>query len=346
MSRRIEIIKNLIPCAKKMLSLSASEESYYPDCPHKSRIRKLSDLSVWLFKYKEINDFYYLYGFDTAVSKDDMFQYLDYRRFKRIRSQGNKNGTNSSQVVLLRDKFLFYQFLSLFHHPVPEVFAARINKQLVDNKMAPVSKSVLQRKENYFAKEIDGECGEHVKKIKTYDDLCQFMTEIQDRDFILQECVEQHRDLSRLNPHSVNTIRMVTVMRPDGPKLFAAFLRIGTADSRERDNTSQGGIAAGIQEDGSLMEYGFRKPEFGGRTRIHPDTRVEFASFTVPFYREAIAAACEAHKLFYRVQSIGWDIAITESGPVFIEGNDNWELQTIQALYGGQRKKLNELFYE
>ena len=37
----------------------------------------------------------------------------------------------------------------------------------------------------------------------------------------------------------------------------------------------------------------------------------------------------------YRSHSIGWDIAITKDGPMFIEGNDRWEVSMIQAVHGG-----------
>jgi hypothetical protein len=46
------------------------------------------------------------------------------------------------------------------------------------------------------------------------------------------------------------------------------------------------------------------------------------------------------HSFFYGIHSIGWDIAITEDGPVFIEGNDNWEIPTFQAYDRSFKKKF------
>ena len=40
------------------------------------------------------------------------------------------------------------------------------------------------------------------------------------------------------------------------------------------------------------------------------------------------------HKHLYNIRSIGWDSAITPEGPVFIEGNDNWEIQSIHHRRG------------
>ena len=75
----------------------------------------------------------------------------------------------------------------------------------------------------------------------------------------------------------------------------------------------------------------------------HPDTNVVFAGFKIPHYQEALKTACLAHEKLYRIRSVGWDIAITEDGCAIIEGNDNWELQTIQGIYGGMRDKCDKL---
>lgn len=56
-----------------------------------------------------------------------------------------------------------------------------------------------------------------------------------------------------------------------------------------------------------------------------------FSNFQVPMYKEALDLACTAHRAFYGIRAIGWDIALTENGPVFIEGNDNFEISLQQA---------------
>ena len=50
--------------------------------------------------------------------------------------------------------------------------------------------------------------------------------------------------------------------------------------------------------------------------------------------------------MFYGVRSIGWDIAITDSGPCFVEGNDNWEISLNQAADRGLRKAWYEAMEE
>ena len=42
---------------------------------------------------------------------------------------------------------------------------------------------------------------------------------------------------------------------------------------------------------------------------------------------------------------IGWDIAITPNGPLFIEGNDNMEISINQEVNGGLKKACNQLIF-
>ena len=329
-------------CVRTILGLSAADESYYPDKPQKKRIRQIWDLITWYFENKEINPYYNLYGFDLVEkTRSEMSRYQNNKSFKMLRSQGNRNSAANSQIVLLRDKYLFFRYMKGNHLPVPEVFAERINGVLRDNELNIISAQQVMDRGDYFVKAIDGECGEYVKHIRDFEEYNLFSHNNQDIDYILQERVIQHPELARLNPNAVNTIRIITVMTKSGPKLFGALLRVGTKASQEKDNTSQGGIAVGILEDGTLTEFGIRKPKYGGRTDHHPDSGVYFSSFRIPYFEDAVKISCKAHEYFYRIKSIGWDVAITENGPVFIEGNDNWELQSLQALYGGMREKCN-----
>ena len=38
------------------------------------------------------------------------------------------------------------------------------------------------------------------------------------------------------------------------------------------------------------------------------------------------------------MHSIGWDIAITEHGYIFIEANGLWEISLVQAVHGGLKE--------
>lgn len=323
----------------KLAKLISIENSYYPDLPHKNVFVRLCEMLGWMIKNRDFNKYYYLYGFDVKGSDIDESSYQNNSSFMRLRNRSNRIGMDINQVPLLRDKFLFYKYVSSFGLPVPEVFAVYQGGEWYDNAMKPINISSIQNRSDYFFKGINGQCGDYVHHIESFDQLRELLTDDTGIDAIAQEKVIQHHEMERLNPCAVNTIRIVTILENGKPSVFRALLRIGTAGTSEKDNTSQGGIALGIHEDGSLFDSGIRKPQFGGIIGEHPDTHVKFSDFVIPYYREAVALALRAHSIFYQTKSIGWDIAISESGPVIIEGNDDWELQSFQAIYGGMRSE-------
>lgn len=44
----------------------------------------------------------------------------------------------------------------------------------------------------------------------------------------------------------------------------------------------------------------------------------------VPGVREAVELALAAHRTLPRIYTIGWDVAVTEDGPIIIEGNADY----------------------
>ena len=98
-------------------------------------------------------------------------------------------------------------------------------------------------------------------------------------------------------------------------------------------------------QTGRLHEDGFCKPQFGRRLQVHPNTGVRFHNFYIPFIKEAEEQAIRFHSFLKDIHSIGWDIAIGKDGPIFIEGNDNWEINGPQVGNHGLRQEFKEYFY-
>lgn len=58
------------------------------------------------------------------------------------------------------------------------------------------------------------------------------------------------------------------------------------------------------------------------RLTNNPDSGARIEGLELPHWREAIALAVGAHEaLEYRLPVMGWDVAILEDGPIFIEAN-------------------------
>lgn len=165
---------------------------------------------------------------------------------------------------------------------------------------------------------------------KTYGDFIQSLGDVV---YIVQKRLVQHQILGALHPTSVNTLRIVTIKNKKGAvKHLSTVLRIGTGGSHV-DNWAVGGLCVGVGEDGKLGQYGFYKPGFGTMTNVHPDSGINFRDVTVPYYKEALELCMQFHSQL-KIDSIGWDVAITPDGPAIIEGNDNWEISLMQICNG------------
>jgi hypothetical protein len=190
--------------------------------------------------------------------------------------------------------------------------------------------------------------GENVHKLEIKEGLCRIDNEpgslnmlknlMSNGVYVLQKRVIQHKELDRLNPFCVNTIRMVTIHDGKRPYNFLNFIRMGV-EKNIVDNISKGGIGCGIREDGTLFDTGVFDD---GYITHHPTSHVAFKGFAIPHYKQALDLVIAMHASFHCFFLIGWDIAITESGPVVIEGNPVGELNFEQSIFGGIQAQFSE----
>ena len=187
-----------------------------------------------------------------------------------------------------------------------------------------------------FVKPVDGMQGSRCHRINSASgDLGWIHADTVARRFLFEETLVQHEALGAVFPSSVNTIRVVTCAGlGEPPVVVAALLRLG-AEGRVVDNASQGGVFVGVElETGRLLPSAHRFFKYGGGVyATHPDTGFRFAGFEVPFFPEVLMAAKNAaahvpHEL------VGWDIAVTEAGPVIIEGNTVPSLPIMEIALG------------
>ena len=82
-----------------------------------------------------------------------------------------------------------------------------------------------------------------------------------------------------------------------------------------------------------------------GDTTVIPGTDRSFLGFELPHWPAVKDLALRAAAAFPWARAIGWDIAITESGPVLLEGNERWSPSLIQmpAPGGLMRGELEAL---
>ena len=334
--------------------------SYSPEAKyHRKKWLIFIDQIINIIKYGSVNTFYFTYGFDV-LSRKECKEFVDYSEFMYRRIVMNYKSENNNSCIL-RDKVLFNLFANGLGIKTPKnIFLINDEKVFCfdSKKNAPLDKELFNNRGKLFFKLLDGECGKGAFILEIGDDhtlingdkvpFQKFRELLSGNTFIVQELLYQHKVLSSLHPQSINTIRMVTVRHPKTKEVavMSTIIRIGTGDNTV-DNAAQGGICVGIDlGKGALKKWGLYEPQFGTKTEIHPDTGIVFNNLKLPFLKEATEQALFLHSMLPNIHSIGWDISISENGPVFVEGNDNWEISLMQMVNGGEKNFFKEYFYE
>ena len=138
------------------------------------------------------------------------------------------------------------------------------------------------------------------------------------KDYVIQEVLQQSKIMASLNPTSLNTIRMVTYLRPNEVVVLSAMVRMGVEGS-VTDNVSAGGISVNILGEGLLD-----KNAYNGLKRI-VSKKVEgrpLNTFKIPNYLGVVEKAKILHKQVPYFKNISWDFALNQNNaPILIEYN-------------------------
>ncbi|QIB64706.1 hypothetical protein G3T16_04180 [Kineobactrum salinum] len=155
---------------------------------------------------------------------------------------------------------------------------------------------------------------------------------------VISELQHQHRLIDEIFSNTLNTVRVRTYIDPAVGKSFVgcAVLKLGSEKSYPVDNWHAGGLVSTIDLESGMLGRAAAKTKSDEFIWYdsHPDTGVQITGKVVPFWDEITELANLATEAYGGTTSVGWDIAITPNGPVFIEGNNYPNLLMLQ-LGGG-----------
>lgn len=142
-------------------------------------------------------------------------------------------------------------------------------------------------------------------------------------NFIIQEKMVQHHSFSRLYPHSINTIRIITYIANEKVNHADLCIRMGTG-GKKVDNIHSGGLVVGLDNDGNLNDYAYKLGYSDSKIRLdrHPDTNIVFKDYKLDGINKIIETAMDLHGLTPNMGIISWDFMIDQnSNPSLIEAN-------------------------
>lgn len=215
-------------------------------------------------------------------------------------------------------------------------------------------KKFIKGKKNIFAKPPTDFGGHGIEKIsvKDIEDVEKLYQRLKSKKLnLIEEEIIQAKELDKLNPYAVNSFRIVTLVKDNKAYILANALRINIDDA----------IAIGCQDAYMRLDESGKicsrvVDDVANVYEEHPIAKIKFNTVKVPFVKEAFDMALKAALEVPEVRYVGWDIAITEKGPVIMEGNEypsyglvqyylfndehEGHLAQIEKILGDEMKKI------
>ncbi len=319
----------------------------------------------------DLDDSQYAYYNLHEKSLRECSEYLTKEALEKFQKE-----INSSNTDLMEDKIFFFERCVEHNLPTPQVLAVLNPNRLpmVGRKNIPELRNEddLQRfltnnnKRPLMFKRTTGSYGlgmlsvtsdsgkayDHTGKelsVKSIWEHCRAWPEV----FMVQDHMEPDESLKSLMPgRALGTFRVVTYLRKDNKTVdivyaVAKFPLVGAINDNFHHGAT-GNLLCGIDINNGKLKDAWGKKQ--GKTVVsrvlrHPDTGVAFTGMDIPFWSNILEVAVHAAQSFKELRTVGWDIAVTNSGIFIIEGNWSYDPDGRQLTENrGMRSDITRVF--
>ena len=291
---------------------------------------------------------------DSFLGLNEQRYYLDYLNPKKY-------------YILARNKYLAHRVLESVGIRMPELYCYYDPEGLylqcegVAGDLAAVHRIIRSKGVSSFVvKSPERSHGDSVFVVSHWEDLpddllfhlsdgvAKRLSDILgEYPLVFEEKVVQTAQMAVLNPSSVNTVRCMTALYPDGEaKLFAAFFKVGRA-GKVVDNAGKGGnVDTCVDVESGEIKYAI---QFDGchsvkDIDVHPDSGARLNGMVIEGWSSLKEQVCGFQKAFPFIKVAGWDIAVTDNGPVVIEVNDFWDRIGQLFIRHGWREDVRDCY--
>lgn len=249
------------------------------------------------------------------------------------------------QTHLMTDKYLAGLVLQANGFPVPEL------KAVFATEAAFGATATLRSAEDLagwlegardlpaFAKPVDGSMAlgsvpliaagpgqvDIGGRIVATADLAREVARRYPRGWLIQEQLRQPPEIEALIGPGIGTVRLATLWEADGPQVMYAVWR-HPAPGTWVDAAIFGkpNVGCALDAEGRVTQCRLGDL-FSGRDVTHSlvSPERELVGYRLPHWPALVETGCRAHRLFPGHALIGWDIAVTDRGPVISEMNWN-----------------------
>ncbi len=296
-------------------------------------VSKKTGMGLWTLRFKFLNCF--------RLIGSGYSDFLNYELYNKTKEELLEYATISQQdkfyEIVSPSKYktdftVKPNFLKNFRKYISRDFFAEGTKEELD--------AFLNAHETFMIKPYDGLGGHGVEKMNAKDitDRDEFYEKIKNERLFLEEYVVQHSAISAICDASVNTIRIMTFAYAGKSEILFACMRFGNGEGSV-DNFHQGGMTVLVDLDtGKLVGRAFNKNlDFFDE---HPKSHVKFDGFQIPNWDKVKKLVLEAALVNEHIHCVGWDVAVTEDGATFIEGNRRPGFDLVQVLSKRGRRDI------
>lgn len=297
-------------------------------------------------------------------SSDQKDQMISKEKFLRYQEKINP----ASHHYLTENKIIFHQYCTEHNLPVPELVA------VIDPAKRSYwgSGNPITTKEDFLVglsqypfdlicKPVHGAQGKDITNLHfnnenhivssnghtSLSDFANSVFEHRDTPYILQKKLYSHKDIVDLTDNDMlQSLRMITYLDQNNqPQLIIRKIKLPRKGSIV-DNFSFGiskGRQCKINEEG-LVTKTLAFCEQKQRLVTHDyvkNANGEISRFKIPYWEQCVETVLNAQKIFAPLRTIGWDVGITDDGPVLIEGNIFWDPLIPQE---GGMKEICQIF--
>ena len=175
-----------------------------------------------------------------------------------------------------------------------------------------------ESKKDFIAKPVGGSGGEGIELIKVdnknYKKIYEYL--ISNNKLLVEEKIVQNKKIGMLNKTSVNTFRIVSFFDGKETHILNVVFKIGNGGVT--DNFSSGSMYTFVR-DGKIIVPAIDRDD--NIFYEHPISKINIVGYEIPNYDKVIDLVKECAKKVPEVKYVGWDVAITDSDAVIIEGN-------------------------
>jgi hypothetical protein len=276
---------------------------------------------------------YALYHFNEPAQRKNMLEYVYWNDLPGLAALNTRLGADNRDV---QDKDRFAQICAGHGFPHVETLAV-FDKGRQIYPATPFIADILKIWTK--ALRLKGGAGgaKWIKDGSTYRDdssrripAAGLADEFRKQDCLVQPFIENHPDMARITNGALASLRIVTGLNAHAEAEFVTSLISLPYGARA---TSVGGLVGSItSETGRIRHAAFLD---GTPVTHHPDTGSPIIDIALPFWEESVALVLCAHAAaFSRFAFLGWDVALTEDGPILLETNSGWGALFHQMLDG------------